>query len=115
MRRLKKVALSVLIFTLILSSFAYGQQPQEMTRMDFTKEIIKTMNVQVQEGLESPFSDITNKEDIPYILTAFNKKIVEGNGVEFNPESPITKEQAVIMMVRALGVMNIDQDEASQS
>lgn len=114
MKSLKRITLPVLIFTLILSSFAYGQEAEKMTRTDFTKEIINTMEVEVVEDLDLHFTDISNEKDIPYIATAFNRKIVKGDGDNFYPENPVTKEEAVIMLVRALGVINIDSDEVSE-
>ncbi len=114
MKILKRITLPVLIFTLILSSFAYGQEAEKMTRTNFTKEIINTMEVEISEDLDLNFNDILNEDDIPYIATAFNRKIVKGDGSNFYPERAVTKEEAVIMLVRALGVINIDSDEISE-
>jgi len=115
MRKFKRTILSVLVLTLMLTNFVNAQQPQEMTRLGFVKEILRVMDVEIEQVASSPFRDISNKEDILYLGTAFNKKIVSGHGGLFNPQSPVTNEQAVIMLVRALGVINIRQDEASKT
>lgn len=115
MKRIKKIILAVLILTLMLSNFVNAQQPQKMTRANFVKEIIKLMNVEIDQSSKSPFKDITKKEDIPYLAAAFNKKIISGDRGKFNPEGLVTKEQAATMLVRALGVLNINQDKASKA
>jgi len=115
MRKFKRTILSVLVLTLMLTNFVNAQQPQEMTRLGFVKEILRVMDVEIEQVASSPFRDILNKEDILYLGTAFNKKIVSGHGGLFNPQSPVTNEQAVIMLVRALGVININADEASKT
>ena len=115
MKKIKKIILVALILTLMLLSFVNAQQPQKMTRVSFVKEIIKVIDVKIEQGSKSPFKDITKKEDIPYLSAAFNKNIISGDRGKFNPEGFVTKEQAVVMLVRALGVLNINQDEASKA
>lgn len=115
MKKIKKIILAALILTLMLSSFVNAQQPQGMTRVNFVKELIKVIDVKIDQGSKSPFKDITKREDIPYLAAAFNKKIISGNRGKFNPEGFVTKEQAATMLVRALGVLNINQDEASKA
>lgn len=111
----KRTILTILVFTLIITNFVYADQPQDMTRVGFVKEILKVMDAEIEQVASSPFSDIEREEDILFLSTAFNKKIITGHGGEFNPEEFVTNEQAVIMLVRALGVINIDQDEASKT
>ncbi|QUH19193.1 S-layer homology domain-containing protein [Alkaliphilus sp. B6464] len=115
MKKVKEITLVALILILMLSGFVNAQQPQKMTRVNFVKELIKLMNVEIDQGSEPPFKDITKKEDIPYLAAAFNKKIISGDRGKFNAEEFVTKEQAVVMLVRALGVLNINQDEASKA
>jgi len=115
MKKIKKIILAALILTLMLSSFVNAQQLQGMTRVNFVKELIKVIDVKIDQGSKSPFKDITKKEDIPYLAAAFNKKIISGDRGKFNPEEFVTKEQAVTMLVRALGVLNINQDKASKA
>lgn len=115
MKKIKTTILAVLVITLLLSSFVYASESQNLSRIQFIKEVLKVMNVEVDKGAISPFTDVLDKEDIPYIAAAYNKKIVTGSGGKFNPKGNITNEQAVVIIVRALGVLNINQDDASKT
>ncbi|MBB6214353.1 hypothetical protein HNQ80_000433 [Anaerosolibacter carboniphilus] len=93
---------ALLILALPLSVMAQGDN-QAMGRLNFLKEILQITHVELLQNPTSSFSDITNPTDIAYTETAYKNGIMSGINGRFEPETPITKEQAVIVMVRALG------------
>ncbi|MFT9493468.1 S-layer homology domain-containing protein [Anaerosolibacter sp.] len=93
---------ALLILALPLSTMAEGDTLM-INRLAFLKEVLQITQVELLQGAVSTFSDITSPEDIAYTETAFKNGIMSGIDGLFKPENPITKEQAVIVMVRALG------------
>ncbi len=92
-----------------------------MTRSEFTRAMIKACDIRTlmeEESSrrsrredteeESPFKDVsTDDSDYKYIKEALEKGIIQG-GIDglFNPESPLTKAQAITIIIRALGFEN---------
>ncbi len=93
-----------------------------MTRMEFIKGVMKACNIRPemednkkrssrsrkQPAEESVFTDISVKdEDYAYIRDAYKKGIIRGeqSGM-FYPDSPLTRAQAVTILIRALGFEN---------
>ncbi|MGN0181538.1 MAG: S-layer homology domain-containing protein, partial [Candidatus Ornithomonoglobus sp.] len=78
---------------------------KDITRAEFTKLIVRMLG---QSGIYEP---ITSFEDLPAdhwantdIAAAYNMGIVNGySSTEFRPDSPVTYEQALKMLVCALG------------
>ena len=93
---------TLLILALPLSAMAQIDAPA-VGRLNFLKEILQITHGELLQNATSSFPDVTTSTDIAYTETAFRNGIMSGINGLFKPESPITKEQAVIVMVRALG------------
>ncbi|RKD22015.1 S-layer homology domain-containing protein [Caminicella sporogenes DSM 14501] len=92
-----------------------------MTRLEFTRAIIKACDIRTlidkkdrrsrrtkQEVEKSPFVDISaDDKDYVYIKEGLSKGIIQGtsSGI-FNPEGPLTRAQAITIIIRALGFNN---------
>ncbi|MBZ4645137.1 MAG: hypothetical protein PWR27_2370 [Petroclostridium sp.] len=93
-----------------------------MTRQEFTKGIIKACNIRPtveekkkpivrkrnQPKEESPFVDVAVEDpDYEYIKDALNKGIIKGKTKDlFRPGEPLTRAQAITILIRALGFEN---------
>ena len=79
---------------------------QTVTRAEMAKLIITALGVaDYASATNSSYSDMALAQwAIPYVEYATNLNIVEGvGGGRFSPGNPVTYEQAVTMIVRALG------------
>lgn len=89
-----------------------------MTRAEFTKAVMKACNIRPTVDTRkkttvsrsktpevSKFSDIAvNDPDYQYIKDAVNKGIILGtSNVTFMPKGPLTRAQAALVLIRALG------------
>jgi len=100
------------------SSFFLPDTP--MTRIEFIKGIIKACDIRPaleentqkrrsrrrdEEPEASYFSDIdVDNEDYPDVKQSVDKGIIKGtNDNEFKPDEPLTKAQAITILIRALG------------
>lgn len=98
------------------SSFFAPDAP--MTRMDFTRAIVKGANMRV--SLEepprasrsrnktpeiSPFADVpSTSADYPFVKDGVERGIISGvSSGRFGPQQSLTRAQAIAIMVRALG------------
>lgn len=100
----KKIVL-LLVLTLILSATTAATAQTEvgyMNRLDFTKEVLKTFHIQLLETTQTAFKDVASA-DIPYVETAYQSRIISGYGDFFKPTTPVTREQALIILIKAMG------------
>ncbi len=91
-----------IVFVIALTSIGIAQDKEWVSRLDFTKQLLKTADITFMPGTASSFEDVTN-QDADYVEAAYKNKIVSGYNNRFYPKNPVTKEQAVVMMVKALG------------
>jgi len=64
-----------------------------------TKGITPIMNVQ-----QTHFSDVAQDSwYFPYVETAYQLGIISGNENNFFPDAPVTRQEGILMLVRALG------------
>lgn len=98
------------------------------SRLDFTKAVIRACNIEVSASTNanqdtrptrrsrntepeqdpSPFYDLkSTHEDYNYVMEAVNRGIITGLGSgKFGPSEPLTRAQAVTILVRTLGFEN---------
>ncbi len=95
------VLLLVAVLLLSFSGLAMAEEAK-VTRMEFTKMALDLGKIKVEDVKESTFKDV-KAEDISYVEAAYKNKLISGYGDLFKPQDPVTKEQAIIILVRALG------------
>lgn len=80
---------------------------KEITRGEFTKRLIKTMNMEntaKNVANKTVFMDVFDSEQKGYINLAYDMGITKGTGsAEFAPNEPAPLQTAVCMVMRALG------------
>jgi len=89
-----------------------------LTRIEFTKAIIKACNIRTslepvkpaprrrnQPPEVSPFTDLAvDHSSYAYVKDALDKRIITGVSADlFKPDDPLTRAQAISIMIRALG------------
>lgn len=91
-----------------------------MTRAEFTKGVIKACDIRIpktdekkakrrkQPPEESPFKDVSvDAPEYDYIKGGLDKGIISGVSKElFAPNEPLTRAQAIAILIRALGFSN---------
>lgn len=76
----------------------------QITRAEFTKMLITAMGFGNMTTEPEEFDDVVDHWARHYIKTAYDMGIINGTGERtFEPDNPVTYEQAVKMMVCALG------------
>lgn len=72
-------------------------------------EVLTTTRRGQREPVEEPFFlDVDNNHPyFKYIQTAYRKGIVQGSGAVFNPNSNLTRAEALSIMVKAMGLENL--------
>jgi len=91
----------------IMSGWNGNYMPDKtITRAEFVTLSVKALNIDIKTG-KTDFSDVEeNKYYAPYIKTAYDLGIISGypDGT-FKPLSPITREEAMIVLSRAFGFL----------
>ncbi|MEW9122584.1 MAG: S-layer homology domain-containing protein [Thermotaleaceae bacterium] len=104
MKKRSSILLLALIFMISMTSMAMAQEAgSSVNRLDFTKAVLETLHIKVLEVTKGSFEDVQSPQDIPYVETAYQNKIISGYGTHFKPEETITKEQAITVLLKAMG------------
>ncbi|TDA66975.1 MAG: hypothetical protein D9V47_11705 [Clostridia bacterium] len=82
-----------------------------LTRAEWVKTLAEALHLVLPAGPEPAFTDVpVDSWYAPYIRAARDAGWVKGYGDHFAPDAPITREEALLMLVRALGVANEAND-----
>lgn len=82
-----------------------------LTRAEYVTIIVKVLDLGVEAGSKSPFTDVPSWAG-PYIAAAVQAGIVNGvGGGKFDPNAPITREMATVILVRALSLAEATLDK----
>lgn len=86
---------------------------KEMSRAEFVKILISSLNIdeeEVQPDNKSTFQDVPdNCWASEYIYIAYKKGWISGFNGSFNPNSPVTREQMVSILMRAYEDISTDK------
>jgi len=88
-----------------------GMHFEAMSRGDFVKALCLAMDIDTKqyENLKSDapevFGDVAFDHPLyPYIMGAFNTKLVKGTGENFDINLPITRQEAFVIYIRVIGL-----------
>lgn len=90
-----------------------GMEVEAMYRGDFVKAICKAMNIDtskytdMKNGEEKPivFVDVPPEHPLyPYIMAAYDAKLINGSGARFNVAVPIQRQEAFAIYIRVIGL-----------
>lgn len=103
--RLKTLKFIFALVMSILMSFttvSMAQENDSISRIELSKNIIDSFEIELVQGGESSFKDV-KAEDSKYVNTIVEKKISTGYGELFKPNKSVTNEEAMTMIIRAMG------------
>lgn len=93
---------------------------QVITRGEYVKMLIKAIKLPIKEKntktnvQDIVFADVLEqREEYPYIMAAYDTGIIAGrqNGI-FDVDSPIERQEAIVMLIRTLGLENLGIETA---
>lgn len=96
----------------------YKKLEENMTRKEFAEAIAKAVKLELselpvpkkkKEYVERPFIDIDENDDsYQFVYSLYKKGVMTGTGInEFSPDNPISRAQAILIIVRMLGLETI--------
>lgn|GEM_PF-1578765 len=91
-----------LLISLMMASFSFAQE-EGVSRLEFAKKVLDMTKYELSSESASMFGDIKNPSDIPYANTASSYGLIKGYENNFFPDSKLTKEQSIVILVRAMG------------
>lgn len=113
----KKVSASALALSLMVSGFTSVEQASaanngEVTRGEYVKALIETMNVELGTGKSVAFKDVPDSLK-PYIEKAIELKLITGkSATTFAPDEKISREHAFVIAARAIQVNKMYSEAA---
>lgn len=88
-----------------------GMHFEAMSRGDFVKALCLAMDIDTSKYEEAKEGDLEIFGDIPYdhqfypyIMGAYDAKLVKGTGENFDVNLPITREEAFVIYIRVIGL-----------
>ncbi|GEM_PF-799082 len=99
---MKKKTLSLLLALVIVFGFLPAAAEETVSRAEFVMNLGQFFAIRPSLYQEMPFDDVSmEKGYAPYVSWARQNRIVQGSGNNlFSPESPITREEAAVMLLR---------------
>lgn len=102
MKILKFVFALVMSILMSFTTVSMAQENESISRIELSKNIINSFEIKLLEDGKSSFTDV-KEEDSKYVATIVEKKIASGYGDTFKPNKAVTNEEAMTMIVRAMG------------
>ncbi len=99
-----------------------GMQFQAMTRGEFIKALCIAMDIdtsryqKIQKGSQQIFGDVPPSHQLyPYIMGAYDAKLINGTGENFDVSKPITREEAFVVYIRVIGLERLGVTNAPKT
>lgn len=94
-----------------------GMQYEAISRGDFIKALCLAMNIDVSDYMEERdlviFGDVTQAHPhYPYVMAAYDKKLIKGTGENFDVDRPINREEAFVIYIRVIGLERLGVTDA---
>lgn len=92
-----------------------GMQYEAISRGDYIKALVKAMDIDItpykdikEADAEQVFGDVPYNHTLyPYIMAAYNTKLILGVGGQFSVDRPITREEAFAIYIRVIGLERV--------
>lgn len=97
-----------------------GMQYEAINRGDFIKALCLAMNIDVSEYSDEDgeviFGDVQTDHPLyPYIMAAYDKKLIKGTGKKFEIDRPINRQEAFVVYIRIIGLERLGVTSAPQT
>ncbi|WP_155593230.1 bifunctional 2',3'-cyclic-nucleotide 2'-phosphodiesterase/3'-nucleotidase [Lysinibacillus cavernae] len=101
----KKLITNFLAMLLVLFAFipfSANAASNDVTRADYVKELVKSLEVEVGDGSSLSFTDVS-KDLAPYVEKAVQLNLIKGKtATTFGPNDKLTRQQAFVISARGL-------------
>ena len=88
-----------------------GMNFEAMSRGDYVKALCLAMDIDISKYVGAKEGDLEIFDDIPYdhpfypyIMGAYDVKLVKGTGEDFDVDLPITRQEAFVIYIRVIGL-----------
>lgn len=101
-----------------------GIKFQAMPRGKFVKALCLAMNIDTsfyeddrnEDEWQQVFGDVTPDNPLyPYIMAAYDAKLIKGTGENFSVDVPITRQEAFVIYIRVIGLERLGISENPQT
>ena len=99
-----------------------GMQYEAMSRGEYVKALCLAMNVDIskyknpKKNAPKIFGDVGPEHPLyPYIMAAYDVRMVDGTGENFSVDKPITRQEAFTIYVRVIGLERLGVMTALQT
>ena len=98
----KFLAMLLVLFTVLPFGFSANAASNDVTRGDYVKELVESLNVELGDGSTLTFTDVP-KDLAPYVEKAVELKLIKGKTPTlFGPNDKMTRQQAFVISARGL-------------
>ncbi|PKM54931.1 MAG: hypothetical protein CVV00_06120 [Firmicutes bacterium HGW-Firmicutes-5] len=94
-----------------------GMQYEAISRGAYIKALCLAMNIDISKYTTRPktviFGDVpVSHPYYPYIMAAYDQKLIKGTGENFDVDRPINREEAFVVYVRVIGLERLGVTES---
>ncbi|MFJ7186258.1 bifunctional 2',3'-cyclic-nucleotide 2'-phosphodiesterase/3'-nucleotidase [Lysinibacillus xylanilyticus] len=98
----KFLAMLLVLFTVLPFGLSANAASNDVTRGDYVKELVDSLNVDLGDGSKIAFTDVS-KDLAPYVEKAVELKLINGKtSTLFGPNDKLTRQQAFVISARGL-------------
>ena len=96
---------------LIHGAEGYFKPQQAITRAEFVKIIVELLELDTTKSISNPFKDVVGTQwYAKYLAVAYDRGILKGNNGYAYPDAPITRQEMVVILIRALALEQVKSD-----
>ncbi len=107
----KMLALLLVLFAVLPFGFSANAAANDVTRGDYVKELVESLDVELGDGSSLGFTDVP-KDLAPYVEKAVELKLIKGKTATlFGPNDKLTRQQAFVISARGLVANNASLNE----
>ncbi|GAB0170404.1 bifunctional 2',3'-cyclic-nucleotide 2'-phosphodiesterase/3'-nucleotidase [Lysinibacillus sp. CTST325] len=98
----KFLAMLLVLFAVLPFGLSANAASNDVTRGDYVKELVESLNVELGDGSKIAFTDVS-KDLAPYVEKAVELKLIKGKTATlFGPNDKLTRQQAFVISARGL-------------
>lgn len=94
----------------------YYKPNDSLTRAEFSAMLVRGLGIDISEDYDGVFKDVKEKDWFAKDIQAlYSTGIIKGiTTTKFNPNSPLTRQQAAVMLDRAFEYLKVEKDESEK-
>jgi len=94
----------------------YYKPNDSLTRAEFSAMLVRGLGIDISEDYDGVFKDVKEKDWFAKEIQAlYSTGIIKGiTTTKFNPNSPLTRQQAAVMLDRVFEYLKVEKDESEK-